>query len=714
MKILKNFFAFAIFTSSLCFSASGHDLPVAFVNAGPSQKAALEKALETISGLLSADFKAGLPQKISLKIEKLSDHTGIPKDLCDLKTEKTKRPFIYGEYNHNTHTLVLNTAVVNELMVNPDASPKINCQHKSLYNQAISTIVHELAHAYDFNDHNISTSPDFFQHAGFKQGLLKVKNKNIEAMRPADPYELQSSVEAFAVNLEYFTMDDEFSCRRPSMYDFLKSKLGTGTALNPSCSLNRSVMMSTNTGFYPMKLDPARIYRIDYLMAAPGKDLSSGFGHSMFRIITCAPERFDPITNKTIPATPFGKKCLEDRLFHLVVSYRANVEDATLNYLKGLTGGYPSMMFILNFGDVLDEYNRDELRDIVSYPLNLSAKEKIDFLNKVLEDHWNYRGSYKFVTNNCAVESYDLLKSALDRSQLNGHHSVSPKGVLEDLDRLEFVSIKSGEQESFKARTDQLLLAFKSAYGYKIKGDLKKDDKKDKEALLKFVKESAVESRKSTFNKFSESKPLSRNLHDEMLEMKERLVKASSFSVMEQQILRTMTADFRKKAADMFMNSKDEKIQELMKESGVVFKMNFNDLSTKGYGVPLQDEMVSRKDIEQKMTAATDAMANIEAALKEKMPEEFSILQSINENISLFNQSSLGIRKLYREKLEQYIAQVLKNLSMEDQGRTLLISSLSSKPDLDKVRQLLDSNLVSDKELLDIKLRKIITDTISN
>lgn len=712
MKTLNSFFAFAIITSTLCFSAFGHDLPIVLANGSASQKAALEIALENISGLLPAEFKAGLPKKISLKIEKLSEHTGIPQDLCQLKaeTDKSKRPFIYGEYNHNSQTLVLNAAVVNELMRNPEASPKINCQHKSLYQQAISTIVHELAHAYDFNDHNISSSAEFIQHAGFKQGLLKVKNKNKEAMRPADPYELQSAVEAFAVNVEYFMMDDEFACRRPAMFDYLKSILGSDSTLKRSCALNRTVMMSTSSGFYPMKLDPARIYRIDYLLAAPGKDLSSGFGHSMFRIITCAPERFDPITNKTIPATPFGKKCLEDRLFHLVVSYRANVEDATLNYLKGLTGGYPSMMFILNFGDVLDEYNRDELRDIVSYPLKLSAKEKTDFLNKVLEDHWNYRGKYKFVTNNCAVESYDLLKSALDRSQLDNLHSVSPKGVLEDLDRLEFVSIKGGDQETFKARTDSLLLAFKSAYGFKVTGNAKKD----KETLLKFVKESKSDSRKSTFQKFTERKIIGRNLHDEMLEMKERLVTASSFSVMEQQILRTTTSDFRKKAAEMFMNSKDEKIQELMKESGVVFKQNFSDLSTKGYGVPLLDEMLSRNDIEQKMVSAKEAMVNIESALKEKMPEEFAILQAINDNISLFNRHSLSIRKLYREKLELYIAQVLKNLSMEDQGRMLLISSLSSKSDLDKVRQLLDSNLVSEKELLDIKLRKIITDTIGN
>lgn len=687
------------------------DLPINIVKASLSEKAALEIALAHISTLLPQKFKMGLPQNIKLKVEKLSDHLGIPQDVCDIKksqdTSKNKSPFIYGEYNPTTNSLVLNTAVVNELMKTPAYSTRINCQHKSLYDQAISTIIHELAHAYDFNGQNISSSAEFYARAGFKRGLLKIKNKNVEAMRPADPYELQSATEAFAVNMEYFTMDPEFACRRPAMFEFFKNIIGDETVLNRSCTINRTVMMSTNVGLFPMKLDPSRVYRIDYLMAAPGKDISSGFGHSMFRIVMCAPEHFDPISNKTVPATPFGKQCLDDKLFHLVVSYRANVEDATLNYLKGLTGGYPSMMFILNFGDVLDEYNRDELRDVISYPLKLSAKEKLDILNKVLEEHWNYRGQYKFITNNCAVESYNLLKSALDHSQLNDYHSITPKGVLEDLDRTEFVSIKSGEQETFKARTEQLQLAYALAYGYRSK-----NAKKDKEALLQFVSTSSIDFRKSVFVNFKSTKVQSQNLHDLVMAMKNRLMTLSSFSVLEQQILRTKTAEFRKKAADLFMNSKDEKIQELIKESGAVLKQSYADYSTGGYGVPLENEVFTQKDIDQKISNSKEVLANIESVLKEKMPEEFTLLQSISDDIALFNQESLAYRKTYREKLENYIVQVIKNLSLEDQGRTLLANSLTSKADLDKIRTMLDPNLVSEKELLDVKLRKIISDSL--
>jgi hypothetical protein len=205
-------------------------------------------------------------------------------------------------------------------------------------------------------------------------------------------------------------MDEEFYCRRPSLFDFYANQFKNDPFPNRRCKLNKSVMLSTNNGQFPIALDSKRIYRVDYLQASKGSDISSGFGHSMFRLVVCAPDRIDPITGKKLAATVYGPKCLDDKLYHMVISYRANVEDATLNYLKGMFGGYPSMLFILNFADVLDEYNKDELRDVIAYPLKLNESEKQDLIKKIIEEHWNYRGAYKFVTNNCATESLDLLK----------------------------------------------------------------------------------------------------------------------------------------------------------------------------------------------------------------------------------------------------------------------------------------------------------------
>lgn len=697
-------FALAVTMAQSVFSA---DVSFSVVKSSSSEKKVLEQTFESIRKRLPDNFKTGLPATVFLKVEKLSEHKTIPENICETEaSNEKKRPFIYGEYNQKTKTLTLNQAVVNVLENGPENSPEISCQHRTIYNQALATIIHELAHAFDFNDRNISSSVEFLQRAGFKKGLLKIKNKNTEAMRPADSYGERNAVEAFAVNAEYYVLDPQFPCRKPAMAQYLEAILGR-VPEKSTCSPKRTVMMSTSAGPYPVSLDPSRIYRIDYLLASPGKDLSSGFGHSMFRLVLCAPEHFDAISGKMIPATPFGKKCLEDRLFHLVVSYRANVEDVTLNYRKGLFGGYPSMMFILNFGDVLDEYNRDELRAVESYPLSLSEKEKLDILNKILEDHWNYRGRYKFLTNNCAVESLDLLKNSLDRAELNDYHSLSPKGVLEDLDRLEYVSLKNGEKEVFKAKTEQLLLAYKAVFGLKERGA-----NKEKDQLVSFVNKSSALFRKNLFTKFTEAEMNAENLHDQVATMKNRLVKASSFSVLEQHILRSKASLYRKKALELFMNGNDQKLQDLAKAAGVTFKQNVADLARPGYGVPLEDEIMTREDLEQKIASGKKVLEQIERNLKERMPEEFKELQLVNDNITLFNKRSLEERKAYREKLLLYISQVIRNMSFEDQKRQLLVRAMNEKEALDEVRELLDASLVSHQEILDIKLRKIITDLI--
>lgn len=711
MKLLT-----VIFSAFLTQVLFAHDLPIKVSDELDSnKKIVLERVLSEVAELLPLKLKAGLPKNMELTIEKLTEHSVIPVNVCAAKAEKIDknkkivRPFVYGEYNRFKNRMILNVPVFNELAVGRERSQKINCQHRTIYDQAIATIIHELTHAYDFNNNSISNQIEFIHRAGFKKGLLRTKTKNKEAMRSVDPYELTNIAEAYAVNMEYFTMDPEFACRKPSMFDFYKKSMGVDPFPTRNCSLNNMVMMSTASGYYPISLDSKRVYRIDYLLASPGKDISSGFGHSMFRIIVCAPERMDPISQKIIPATPFGPKCLEDRLYHMVVSYRANVEDATLNYLKGMFGGYPSMLFILNFADVLDEYNRDELRDVVSYPLALSPLEKEDFVKKVIEEHWNYRGSYKFFTNNCAGESFDLLKAALSRPDLDQFSPIKPVSVLKDLDQIELISLKSGGEENFPAHTEQLMKAYEVGYSYRLV-----NEKKDKKSLINFIDNSLISDRQSLFNDFSLTKVDSEDLHTEISLLKSRLIMASSFSVMEQQILRSKASVFRKKAADFFMNSKDEKVKKLLQESNSALKQDFTELSNVGYGVPLFDEMVSLKDIETKADHSKDILNTLQTVLKDIMPQDISTLENISKNITLFNQKSLAIRKEYREKLELYIHQVLVNLSHEETTRALLIDSLKSNESLSKVRDLLDRDLVSTKELLDVKLRKQIGEILEN
>lgn len=712
----------SFFLVNLAFGtqAYAHDLSLSYAkDVKDADKQVLEATMEEVSALLPQSFKTNLPKNIEIKVSRLSDHKVIPEEVCGAtsdhsseeveKDNKKKRPFIYGMYQQIGNSLTINTAVLSELAKGKEKSKRINCQHKSLYDQAIATIVHELTHAYDFNSGRISNTMEFIRKAGFKKGLLKIKNKNIQAMRSADKYELVNIAESFAVNMEYFTMDPEFMCRKPSMFDFYKRLLGVDPYPNRNCAVSNMVMASSQLGYIPTPLNVNRVYRIDYLLASAGKGISSGFGHSMFRIVMCAPERFDPITNRTIPATPFGKKCLEDKLFHLVVSYRANIDDGKLNYIKGLTGGYPSMLFILNFSDVLDEYNRDELRDLISYPLTLSTKEREEFITRVKEEHWNYRGAYKFINNNCAVESYDLLKGALNRDQLQTKSSITPNGVLDDLDKLNFLSVKDGSIETFKAKTEQIVLAYNKAYGYKLKNS----EKSNKDAVLKFIDESTIAQRMARFNQYVKSEIPVSDLNTEVTLLKERLVATSSFSVMEQQIMRSLALKYRKQAADMFMNTKDQKVLDIIKETGAAFTQNFTDLAGTGYGIPLNEEMVSTEDLSEKSAAAGETMAKAEKFLREMMPNEFATLEGINKSIAIYNKQSLAVRKEFRLKLELYVNQVLKNLTRDSFTREIMIKAADGDVEsLAQIRELMGKDLITEKEILDTKLVKLINELV--
>jgi hypothetical protein len=691
------------------------DLPIKFSpELDERTKDILEDVLKEVSDLLPEKFKAGLPANIEFKIQKLSNHDVIPNTICskvnknDAKASTNK--FVYGEYNRTKNLLIINTAVFNVLANGRRNSVDIECQHKTVFDQAIATLVHELAHAYDGNNQYVSRKSDFFKLADFKKSVFAVKSKNTKTQRFADPYELVNVAESYAVNFEYFVMDPEYACRRPGLFEYFELAFENNPYPNRNCTFNKSVMASGAEGFTPTKLDIKRIYRVDYLMASPGSDLSAGFGHSMFRIVVCAPKRYDSFTKKTIPATPFGPKCLEDKLFHLVVSYRANVEGVNLNHIKGVIGGYPSMLFILNFNDVLSEYNRDELRDVVSYPLKLSSQEKEKFINKVIEEHWSYRGSYKFFTNNCAVESFDLLKNSLDRPEVMKFSSVSPQGVLDDLIKLGLVSPKSEEWDNFEANLLPLQMAYKEAFKYQSSNDAKKD----KKALLKFIDTSSSLARLVTFEEFVEAKTEAPNLHEELVLLKAHLVKSASFSVMEQQILRFKLFELKKKAVEYFVNSKDEKIQEMLTSGKTVLKQDFVGLAKEGYGVPLFEEMTTREDIDKAVQGSNQKIAELETIKNEVFKKELQKIELIEFNKKQFSAESIIIRKMFKEKLEIYIQRVLEDVATADGGSAYLESALKSKEVLNKVRDFLDKKLVDNKEVLDAKLKLYIEEALKN
>lgn len=368
-----------------------------------------------------------------------------------------------------------------ELDTTPSLDPAGNLRtHKTLFRETQATVLHETAHLYDFKnvrpkhekafiDHcktiardpemlqpegcevylntktTLSSDPYYLEVAGWPlsvQGQNYRESENIYGKRTADPYELKNPVEHFAVNFAYFLLDAEFACRKPSLANFLEAHFQHRpfkTSCGPLLYVDPS---APNSNQLIRALPMDRVYQIHYLHADQGEAMMSRWGHAMFRLVICAPSR------KTI-----GPECLNDEYHHLVLSFRAFVDTHGIESWKGLTGKYPSRLFFVSLEEVKQSYNVDEFRDVISYPLSLTQKEKESFLKRAIETHWNYDSRYYFLTNNCATESLNLLKSAVLRPELLESKAIKPtdlRNLLIKTKLIQHEALRSDRKENIR------------------------------------------------------------------------------------------------------------------------------------------------------------------------------------------------------------------------------------------------------------------------
>jgi len=354
------------------------------------------------------------------------------------------------------------------------SSQPILSYHKNYYQYVLSALIHESGHLFDLYYKNpqlfdkiskcqedaygpsynhqaygylsndcrrliamsnaISNHPLFLNAAGYaEQGLLnEVSNyhrSNFLTLRSMDPYEWKNPEENFAVNLEYFLLDPEYKCRKSVLYKIYSHFLNVEPFKDLTCQSSHIVFVAPNisriNGYF-YNIDFSRVYAIHYLFAGEGPELASRFGHSMLRLIICSPQR------KVI-----DEKCLNDIDQHLVVSFRASIMDLNTEILKGLNGSYPSVEYIFSMSSIISEYTERELRLLKSLPLVLNNEEKTSLLDAIIETHWTYEGQYKFLTNNCADETLQLLKRGLPYNEKVQELTISrPDTLFNDLKRI--------------------------------------------------------------------------------------------------------------------------------------------------------------------------------------------------------------------------------------------------------------------------------------
>jgi len=355
-------------------------------------------------------------------------------------------------------TLQLNRRLLPGLTDGSAAIERTNRPHGTVRQELLATVLHELSHIYDRarlwpsrersliarckrqqgtvgkiglpeecrgqaeRRFTLSDDPRLLDLAGWPQYVGRRGEReqhNGQFVRSPDSYELSSPKEYLAVNMEYFLLDPSYGCRRPALNQYLHEHFGWAPPQNTCAKGLPFINAGSDFARQPLgEIDPERVYEVDYLLAEANQNLVSRWGHSMLRLVICKPGR------------PRGPDCRLDLDQSLVLSYRAFVNDVQLSSWDGLVGVYPSRLFVLPLGQVIDEYTKTELRSLASVPLKLNREEVENLVRQAAEMHWSYDGNYWFLSNNCALESLKLLRSGTANPQLNDLDSIMPNGLL--------------------------------------------------------------------------------------------------------------------------------------------------------------------------------------------------------------------------------------------------------------------------------------------
>ncbi len=467
-----------------------------------SARLAANSFLDAVTRKLPSVMKEALGHRFVIKFDSGMTDFKLPK--CTNSDEPTSsHPIYYGSTSVFSRTIQMNPAFKQIIIAGEARAATYPCGHKNAYRLAEATLIHELAHQYDllaiktaaeqslanrcfdtpwsndfrdpdcfkakYLDLSVSTRKEYFLLAGWsEQGFIdsELSRRNFRSSLSPDAYEFSSLQESFAVNLEFFLLDPEYVCRKPLMAQFFGDHFRADPYPGQSCKISHQVKVQSSDATEQsgtVNLDPSRVYQVHYLFAGKGDALMSRWGHAMYRIVLCSPER-----------EQVGPECLQDISHHIVVSFRANVSDLVLSPLKGLTGGYPSQMFLMPMISTVEEYTSLESRDLFSIPLQLTEAEKVRFILNTLAHYWGYRGKYRFLSNNCANESLWFLQMAtLKDRDLHELNASTPLGLFEEFDRLGvtdhavYESALRGDKEArklgylFKSKKESILKAFK-------------------------------------------------------------------------------------------------------------------------------------------------------------------------------------------------------------------------------------------------------------
>ena len=610
------------------FEASGVGLKIQFYepkeNTDLNQEAIrlfFEQGLKKLPPVVISALQGS---KINIQFTRMDDLSEIPAPTCQTAEEEVRTSIaadIIYKSKKPEYQILLNKNLLQDIVRGAAGSRTYNCGHKSIYQLGLASLVHEIGHIYDFlnvpadpkgNDRSVSDRLDFLHLLGWDAGIFSTDNKNKLGIRSPDPYEYDSPAESFAVNFEFFTLDPEFACRRPAVFHYYSKHFGYDPYPGRTCKVSYDVPLSGKPVLF--SIDPSRIYEIHYLLASKGTDMSSKWGHAMFRLVVCKPGR------------EVGPDCIKDVGHHIVLSYRANVSDLVINSMKGLFGGYPSQLFLFLMTEIVEEYNVGESRDIYSVPIKMDREQITQFVHKTLEQTWQYQGRYFFIGNNCSTESMHFLQGIIPDEVLqkmapvlqtpNGvYDSLSERGLLDEVATTVdnnvgryffpgFYSVLSPKFEDLK-----LLAGFPS--------DLE---------IEEYVSEYSAIERLGLFtgvllrSKTNRTDLASRFLYLEMAvreHLRQVLLKESG---------KFVQGEIKDELGDQVFEKMIEETREIHSR---VLPWN---LLKSGYGVPLSSELISKDEFMKRVLAYNEMFSKIMDLVKKKVPGQYRDLDDVKRN----------------------------------------------------------------------------------
>ena len=489
-----------------------------------------------------------------------------------------------------------------------------SCQYqypkeKGKYTNPPSSVCHYYLEA----KYKISESLNYRSLSDFKG--IRQDSKNDLVGRIGNTQELTSVHEHFALNLTQHLLDSSFACRRPAINSFFETLTKSKAFPEGSCEKNTTVF--TSAGGWKFDIDPKKVYQVHFLFASEGEEFSSRWGHSMIRLVTCAPDR-----------TTVGPECLMDVAHHLILSYRANIDDVIINNWDGLTGKYPSQLMLFSNGEIVDEYTGDQWRELISLPLKFSEKQKNLFVQSVLEHYWSYSGSYKFLTNNCATETDQLIRSVLPKNHpYHSAGSMTPLGLYTDLSRNKLIdtSLIDDKEKAraagyfYPSRKEALNTSYamaKNLYGYKD--------------FVELAARSTASERREIYLKIESYEDIG------MVYLMEKYILSVVERSLKSVISRSIQSD---RVTDAALG---DAIDNLIESGKNRLPWKF---ATKGYGIPLASEVLSDEEVAKRYHEGSEYIRAYREGLLQRHPEYLEEVKAVKANMELLT----NLKKKFNE-----------------------------------------------------------------